>query len=181
MTNRTDYRQGFSLIELIIVTAIIVIFFSMTLVNYGRSNNDVTVDRGVKAFVDILYSAKQRAETGQTDNCGTAVNVNAPVPTLRGYIVRQISTTSYVVEVSCSIAGNVVTNRLQQINLPPNLDIARRDALGGSLMFRPLSNGTNMAGNVIFRIHSSAVNSNNCVDVTITPRGIIQEGSKITC
>lgn len=149
--------NAFSILELIIIIAIIGLLVSITVASYGTFQKQQKVEAQAKAFADVLELAKNKAAAGDVAglaNCKDSVGTD-----FERYRVRLTSPT-YDLSILCDGSWTTInTYRLESgIVFQSNTTI----------YFNPLAQGaTNTTVNVI--------NTNNtlCVPVEVSATGLI--------
>lgn len=184
--------SGFTFIELIVVIVIIGIFAGVAIPNYGNFVSQNQLDKETKKVLEILDIAKKKALSAEkTDKCSGDV---------LGYKVNKSSPTQLQIKIFCSSYSDPSYDHIVDTYLlgSNNVSIASFNVGSPSrsidyVVFKPLTVGVNIpnsaGGNdvplssetVTITIKSINLSMNNCIPITISPAGLIEEGAKITC
>lgn len=163
----TKRNAGFTLLELIVVMAIMALFFGISIANYNGYTAEKKFDAEVKKFTDILELAKSKARAGDvgafscTDFDGYEVAFSDPQ-----YFLRMCC------DNSCTSFNTVAT-----YSFP---DYVTADLAGATeIRFHPLSYALDSPNPITITINS--VTLGKCVEVTISPNGLVEEGAKYAC
>ncbi len=163
-THMDKSKNGFTLIELIVVIFIITLFAGMSLANYGRFNEEKKLDEEVKKLSATLYLARSKASAADADP--------AICSDFKGYRVSiDSSSSSYILEREC--ANSFTTIETQ--NLPTSTTIK---AVPTSVFFKSLNAGTDLTSQAKITVKNSVLLK--CADVTVQPSGVINEEAKYT-
>ncbi len=154
---------GFTLIEILVVTTVIMIFSGMSLAYYNKLTADRDLQRSTEAVVNVLELAKKRAQ---------AADLFATCTTYTGYRLLYVSTTSYRLqfccEVACGTPSDVQTYTLESGNtFTSNFSNVR---------FVPLTGASSAASPSTIIIS----NSSSCRRICISTSGAISQ-DKVTC
>lgn len=154
-----DKSKGFTLIEILVVTAITLIFLGVGLVQYNTYTEQAKLKNEGKKLVDVLELAKKKALSADLYN-KTCTNFS-------GYRVI-ISLGNYSLNFNC---GGVYT-KIQDYNLTTNNSIT-----GGTgnydftpLMVNPIFPSNPL--NTTLSIKNSSLNKS--INITVTPIGVIE-------
>ncbi len=147
-------KDGFTIIELLVVISIMALFIGATLAQYNTYTQQLKLKNEAKKLVDVLELAKKKALSAdlQDKNCSN----------FTGYRLTT-SVNSYSLLFGCS---SVYTS-VQNYNLPTNVTITVGT---GDYNFSPLMNNPIFISNTI-RLKNSAINK--CVNISISPIGIV--------
>lgn len=155
-------KKSFTLIEILVVTAITLIFLGVGLVQYNTYTEQAKLKSEGKKLVDVLELAKKKALSAdlQDKNCSN----------FTGYKVT-ISSGSYLLSFGCDLIYTPVHNYI----LPTNITMTVVGAVGiDYLNFPPLMSGLNFAISSIKLQNSSITTANKCINISISEIGIIE-------
>lgn len=160
---RVKLSKAFSLIELIIVVAIIGVLIGTFLANYRYFTEQKKLDKDVTALVDMLEIAKKKTVSGDLAYDASCANFN-------GYGVIALSD-SFSLNLCCNTTcGGNATQKNSYILEPTNLIKSPIN-----VWFAPVT-GTQLGnpGNQIITIKNQLIN--RCKNVTVSQDGLIEEG-----
>lgn len=158
---RNKFLNGFTLIEIIIVVAIIILFSGLSLVYYNNFNEQTKLKEEARKLVDVLELAKKKASSGDTPtSCEGGFN---------GYRV-DVNANSYSLSSCCGGICNT-TSPVTTYNLPTSLTTY---AGTGYIQYSQLNLAINMTISSPIKIKNSSLsNSANCLEINITSNGIV--------
>lgn len=163
-----NLKKGFSLIETIVVVSIIILFTGIGIAKYNDFSEEKRLDTEVKDFIDFLDAARQK--TVQQDV--SAGNIS-PCP-FEGYSVKiDASTQKYTLFIQCPIA----TETTIEHTFPSSIQISPSGTHW--VVYKYPKGFTTNVSNQTFTIKHLTLKK--CVDVTITPAGVINESAKQSC
>lgn len=147
-------RNGFTLLEILIIVAIMAVLVGVTVATFVSFRNAQTLDRDTDAIVSALREARSQ----------TLVSQNASVygVHLASSTVTLFTGSSY----SAGTASNVVTN-LTSTNIISTLTLTGN---GTDIVFKRLTGETDQDGTLVLK--SSA--TNNARTVTVYKTGLIE-------
>ncbi len=153
-------KYSFTLIESLVIVAIIIIFTGFSLAYYNNFTEEKKLETEVKKLVDVLELAKKKASAG---------DLYTPCSDFRGYQVTVISS-SYSLQFCC---GDSCGTAIQTYNFPTNII----STTSKTVIFNPLSAKTTENSTITVKNTSLS----KCVDLTIAASGLITEGAKYSC
>lgn len=150
-------KKGFTLIEMIVVVAIISLFFGLSLAYYNEYSDLKELDNAVQQIDDVLHLAQKKAIAGDIE---TACN------NFTGYEVRCTASNQYDLYFCCNDA---CTSKLASYVLDSSLTLTCSKA---SIYFKPLSGRLNSLTDITVQI---AFTPSKYSIFTITPAGLISK------
>lgn len=173
-------KAGFTLVELIIVFAIVGIFSALTLSYYNSFSEDYKLENEAKQLENVLALAQKKASSGDDSSTLPACPVVPfPTPQLAGYRITVINNSTYTLQRVCG-SGAVTPAPLQQFIIPTNVPVRlTTPAAGPAITFQTLASGVSPAAGTTFRLRNS-INS-KCIDVTVSALGNVTKGSIFSC
>lgn len=151
-------NQSFTLIEIIVVLAIMGLMTGLVLSRYNDFTQTKLLSNNVRRAIDILELAKKKANSGDASASCTQFN---------GYKFLISSTTRFSLNKNCE--SNVDT-LIQIYNLDGGLQF--KNGANESVLFRVLSRGAAIstgANPYIITIKNTAVSPAKCSDITVIP------------
>jgi len=151
--------RSFTLIELLITTAIIFVFSGLSLAYYNNFTQQQTLKKEAQKLVNIFELAKKKASSGDLSGlltCNGGFN---------GYQVN-VTNSSYSLLLRCG--GASVSPAVFSYSFPNNISITSGSA---DYYFRELNLKIELPANPIIIIKNS--NISKCLDITISSSGII--------
>lgn len=118
---RTHTKKGFTIIELLIAIAIIIIIGGMILANYHLSRKQQTLQAEAQKLVSTLRQAQNMALAGEVYDCPDDLEPAEP----QDYGVKHISSDTYELFVDCE----TTKPPLETITLPENYFISSFSSL----------------------------------------------------
>ncbi len=166
--------KGFTLLELLVVTGIILFFSGLAFASFNFFGEEKKLDEQAKQLVSVLNSAFKKASSGEDPGCNY----------FQGYRVRiPPAASSYLFQTCCSQDWSCSTqaNTLQTYNLPSNFTITTNRGSSVNILFKKLASGVvinqdTSINNIIVRICNS--NTNKYIPITIESSGLVIEGNK---
>lgn len=159
-----------------VVVSILLVFFSITLINYNRTSAETIFNNTISEVVDVMQTAKQKARANEMQNCGRAPD---PTYVFLGYRVR-IQPSSYLIQVRCQINGSPAWTHLQSYNVPTSVELLLGNPANVAAIFNPTTSA-DIANNFCMTVRSKSLNTNNCVNISVNDLGVIQVSNKATC
>ncbi len=160
------FRQGFTLVELLVVFSVLVILSSVSIASFSSFNRTQSIQSAALDLSTMLQTAKARAASQyKPPSCGSS--------SLSSYVVRVCKLTGstcssngdYELYVSCGAGSSVIA----QGKLPKNVFIDDETTTAKSISFTLLDGSVKGAGDIY--ITDTAGNIKN---VNITPAGKIK-------
>lgn len=169
-------KKGFSLIELIVVLSLMLLVFSITIVNYSRTNMEVTLEKEAKKFSDVLYIAKDKANSGDTQFCNYAQGAAGTAAPQFSYRLRIVAGTpvNYILEISC-VAG--IWRTISTSTIDANINVTGDSAI----TFLSFNRGVTPAQNHSILMRHVGLSTNDCVPISVNPLGVIEMGARTSC
>ncbi len=162
-------EKGYTLIELLIVIAIIALFSGLSLAYYNNYTDDRKLAGETKQLVDVLNLAYKKA---------TAVDLtpNSLCSDFRGYVVTFPFTpsTTYSLNFNCGGLNQLVS----QYSI--NIGVVINSRTVNSILFKPLSAGTDLTSDPA-TITLKNSNISKCIDIWVHIVGTVEEGTKYSC
>jgi prepilin-type N-terminal cleavage/methylation domain-containing protein len=161
MVKRTN---AFTIIELLIVTAIILIFASISIAYFNYFTEEKKLENEAKKLINVMDLAKKKASSG--DQFGACTD-------LTGYSV-DVGASSYVMKGCCT---GTCSETIASYSYDPAITAT---AGTGEIIFSLLSAGTNLSGtrSVILRNDIS----DQCITLTIGVNGLVSfDSTKSSC
>lgn len=158
-------KQGFTVIELLIVVTIVVIFGGLTLANYGQFSEQKKLTEEISKLSSILHIARTKALAADTDPGLSSCQ------DFRGYAVQVVNATSYSLSRNC--AG--IYASVQSQTLPSNITITKPPS-SSLVLFKSLSAGVDTP----YTFTLKNITLGQCIDLSVNSNGIITESSKYT-
>lgn len=162
-------KKGFTFIELLIVTAIIVSLSGLSLATYHRFTSEKQLETAAENLVDILELAKKKISSG---------DLFLSCSDLPGYQVN-VTTNSYSLYFCCKSGTTLCptpTRALIQKYQFPNGITASIISGETNIYFKPLNAG---ASTSCLSINHSSINQ--CRFVNVKANGIINQGTCSSC
>lgn len=158
MKKNSYFSSGFTLIELIIVIAIVVMATGLGLAGYNRFNQKQILTQAALEVRSNLRDAQNRAFTGEKDATCTAP--------LDYWVFKVLSTSSYKIFGHCG----TIDFRTKIITLVSGLAISSP----GEIQFKPLTQGTTLQ--TITITNTNGATGQQSIIITINPSGEITMG-----
>jgi len=155
--------RSFTLIELLITTAIIFVFSGLSLAYYNNFTQEKSLKKETQKLVNAIELAKKKANSGEVQNCSSFC----------GYQFS-VNSNSYAVNIccTCDTNGNCANpTPIITYSLPSNINSLNSFAT----MFKPLS--------PLVTPGSIQLKNNNitqCEQISINQAGVV-ENQKINC
>lgn len=161
-----DRRSGFTLIELIVVIFIIILFSGMSIAYFGTFGEEKKLVDEVKRIEATLYLARSKANSADAADPSTCTD-------FRGYRVSFVDPSTFDLEKNC---GGTYT-LIQEHVISQGITISSSTPL--RVLFRPLNVGTDLTAPTTITLRNAKTSS--CIDISLTPLGVINEGTKTSC
>ncbi|MCL4375003.1 prepilin-type N-terminal cleavage/methylation domain-containing protein [Patescibacteria group bacterium] len=153
---RSDAPLSFTLVELLIVTAVILLMTGFSLASYNQYTEDRRLDAEANKVVNMLFLAHKKALSGDTSQCAD------PAAELLEY---EVSFTASGLQISPSCShGSADASTL---NLETDIVF---NPVPGSVTFAPLSGKIPGAGTEVIVYNNK---NNRCKKITISAAGVI--------
>jgi prepilin-type N-terminal cleavage/methylation domain-containing protein len=142
-------RRGFTFIELLISITIIGILLAIGSVSFREFSRRQQVSGAARQVKADLRLAQTEAFAGQKPAGCTG--------DLRAIFFRRLNNTTYSIDADCSGIGSLIN--IKTVTMPPNttLDAFSPSPPGGSIQFKSVADGTNLAGDITLTIRGSSV------------------------
>ncbi len=156
-------KYGFTLIELIVVLAIMGLITSLGFAYYNSYTQNAQLTQEASRLMDVLTVAQKKSTS--PDSCGALTN--------QGYQVVTAAT-SYSLQLCCGPQNGSCTtpSTIQTYTLPSFITLT-----SATIQFQTLSAGVIVPGTVTIK----NTNSSKCIDTTINAPGTISQGSPYGC
>ena len=166
----SSFVKAFTLIEIIIVVAIMILFAGLSIGYYNDFTQQKKLDEETSKMIDVLELAKKKTSSGDSSMCTADPQSSARVV---DYSVIVNSATTYQLSPNCSVGTpnpiNYTTN--SNIIFPTVFPVPT-----SSVQFKTLSAGTTP---YCFILKNSS--SNKCRYINVEAGGVICEGSCGSC
>ena len=172
MFKASGVKDGFSLLELLVVIIIIPIMAGVSIAQFNRQTQEVKLDKQADQIIDVMELAKKKSLTGDLGQYAGAC------PNFSGYRVQFTPASPYsAFNLNICCAG-VCNSGIATYTVETPLTVT----ISGPhpVQFTALSPGTTGAANTVITVRNPTVIS-KCIDITISPVGIITKGNKIAC
>lgn len=147
------WKNGFTLIELMIVIMTMSLLFGLGFANYRDFQRRQSLESGVRSIISDLRYAQGLALAGRKPNNPAGNSCLSSV--LHGYQLRRTGSTSYEIEAVCSSDVSVKT-----VNVLADIQIA------------------NFGSPVLFKVVTGGISSNSTVTITLSfPEGGVSDRS----
>ncbi len=170
-------KDGFTLIELIVVVLIMAIVTGMTLAVFSNFTEDRKLTKEVEKLRDVLELAKKKA----TDS-----EIVGDCKKFSGYRVS-VGSSSYTLNILCSpVPPTLVSNLVQTFTIGQETTGTSNSLLiqipgVSDIDFKPLSEGTNItSGSETDFIFKNLI-INKCIWLRISSNGVINKDDEVTC
>ena len=169
----TTSRTGYTLIELLIVIFIIVLFSGLSLAYYRNFDEQRKLDAEAKQLMEVLSLASKKANSSD-------LTPNSSCIDFRGYRVLIESPATYTLEFACvedpvNNPGVINYRLIQRQTTQPGISLS---GSGTSILFKPLSSGTNLTTEAAIVLTNSA--TGKCTTVQVNPIGTVEQTSNCT-
>ena len=165
-------KKAFTLIELVIAVSIILMFAGLTIPQYNNFNQEMKLKKNARQMTSVLELARKKTITSELIPTPMVTPVTYCTE-FQGYRV-EVNADSFNLMYGC--AGGYTS--VQAYDLEDNISIT---AGTGNIDFSPSTSGisTNVAVETNVTIRNSF--SNRCIDVVISPNGLVTEDSPYSC
>lgn len=161
-------NNGFTLLELTIVVSIILLFSAFSIANYTSFNEEKKLEQEAKKIVDTLNLASKKASSGDSSCID-----------FRGYQVT-FTTLNYTLQSLCAPPGQGPTPTPVQTQTLP-LGLAITPPSPSTILFKPLTSGTNLSSTATITVKLSTTSQNKCISITVSTIGTVTEEPKVPC
>lgn len=160
-------KKGFTLIEILVVSVIILTFSGTILAQYNQQTQQLKLKNEAKKMIDVMELAKKKAVT--SDLIPTP-NVTPPTfcTNFTGYQFILNSNSNYGLRYCCNES---CSTSLNNYNLDSKIIITNPVAIPNSLIFTPLMKIFNRTFTSV-TLKNTVINK--CLDINISPIGIIE-------
>jgi prepilin-type N-terminal cleavage/methylation domain-containing protein len=155
---KLTFQAGYTLIELIVVIALIGLMTGASIAGFNTLNQKQIVTTGGKELASVLRTAQNRAVSGIKPTGVTCT-------TLLGYRVTGTANGSaYSLDVVCNNGGAPVVTTIKTYNLPVNITFSASIAP----TFGVLTAGVSGSGDMVIRssVHTYTIRVNATGDIT---------------
>ncbi len=170
-----DKNKAFTIIELLVVSAIILTFSGTILAQYNQQTQQLKLKNEAKKLIDVMELAKKKAVTS---DLVPTINVAPTPPTFctnfTGYQFILNTNSNYDLRYCCNASCSTVLN---SYDLDSKVVITDPVAIPNSLIFTPLMKVFNRTFTSI-TLKNTVINK--CLDITISPIGIIELNETLT-
>ena len=187
LTRKSLFRSGFTLIELVIVIAIIITLTGFIVANYSSFSEEKQLTETTNQVAGILLQARSRASTGDLGPY--------PCEPFEGYQVSYESTTPNQYEMriccnaTCETSGPSASYIISRYDLPANTEFvqtADHETIleSFSVRFKAFASGTDLQDAQTPQELTVVLKNrfvNRCSWVTVTPLGVIETGRLFGC
>lgn len=163
-------KSGFTLIELIVVIAVLLLSTGFSIATFNTFNEEKKLEQEAKRLVSTLQTARTKAASGETDPAQQACDI------LGGYQVSvSINPSQYILERNCiqGSVGSFLT--IQQSTFPENIIVISPVII----LFKAPSSVAMTTPDIPIKIRHATINK--CVDITVSPQGSIIQSDKYAC
>ena len=154
-------RDGYTLVELLIVMAIMAILFTIGYLNfqdYSRQQELLSVVRSVQN--DLSFTRQSAISGNKPATCVTLLN---------GYQFNVTSATSYTINANCTTNSIL---QVKQVTLPTGMTIVAPNP--NPLFFKALADGTNIALGSTSTVVVRQTSTNNSRSIIIGANGDVK-------
>ncbi len=155
-------KKGYSLLEILIVFAIIAILFSVGYINFQDYSRQQTLLAAIRTVISDLHTAQEYAISGyKTSACTTLLN---------SYKFRVTSSTTYEIDANCTPNTDI---QVDTMTMPAGITISTPNP--NPIVFKTLAQGTNIAAGGTASISISQAASGKTHTLTVGPNGNVQD------
>lgn len=159
--------RGYTLLELIIVIAVIAVLSGLTVTSYNTFNEEKKLDTQAKNFIAVLDLAHDKAASADLYDSGCT--------DFRGYRVSITSSSAYSFNFVCGGSPTLIQSYTLPLGTAFNVSSA-------SVLFKPLSGETDLtAASSSITIENGNLTPNRCINVTLYQNGRVEESVKVNC
>lgn len=158
----TYHSRGYTLLELLIVVAIILIFSGLMLAQYNSSNEQIKLKTEAQKLSNMLELARKK--TLARNIIDTCIN------NFSGYALT-LDSNQYTLSYCC--AGNCAYSTIQTTKFTNSISIVN-PPMPYPIQFIPSFQGTNLTSDITVQIKNTAIPSTNkCIQLSISKIGIV--------
>lgn len=162
---------AFSLIEIIVVTAIIAVVTSMGFANFHRQQSDEQLKAETRKMADMIGLARKKATVNDTSSCIS--DFFHPNNKIKKYEFKIESSSTYKVIPDCNdnSSREEISNEIQSSDI-----LITTPAVGSSTFFN-----SRMTDITPMPIMIKNTSTNRCCQIDINAAGVIKEIPCVTC
>jgi Tfp pilus assembly protein PilE len=159
--------SGFSLIEIIVTTTVVLLFSGLGMASYNNFTLDRILQAEVNKFVDVVELAKKNASSGYIQTaCSSGEEFS-------GYRVT-LAESSYALAQCCGVSCASPTT-VKTYTIDSRVDSVTIDSSLGSIVFPPLTGTVDLSG--IGNPVTLKSSTGRCIDVTLSSVGLVEYGT----
>jgi prepilin-type N-terminal cleavage/methylation domain-containing protein len=163
-------KNAFTLVEMLVVVAMIAIVSGVSIAAYTNYNNYKAVDQETKRLIDVLESAKKKAASGDNEtssNCGAG--------SLVGYVV-QVNNNKYTLQIHCQSGGSYYFTSILTYSVASGIQLTPSSE---NIEYYPLGAAVSINPNTPLVLYQAVTGTRKCINITST--GIIEESKSGVC
>lgn len=156
----SEFQLSFTLIELIVVVAIVALFSGTSLAFYNQFNETKKLEVETSKLVDVIEFAKKKAVAGDLSQVACS--------DFNGYQVNMVADRYHLI-LCCN---GICNNNIHSYLLPSNIGVSA--ATRGSITFPPLLKGITSTY-ISYQLLNSYFSPAKCKQININIAGLITE------